>query len=205
MVSDTCGRPSYTARSRAAGSSMPGPLRRPAGSRCASYLQMSASLGAAIAASRSGLRSTVSGLRGSTGLSPMLRGCIIPFHERRAVSARSVRRPVLSSRIHIAIAGSILAAIFAICAAALVPDAWIYASQFRDAGDAIDGIETFRKARGSLPATLFDIGRPDDEQGPLYYSRYSEAHYTVWFAAPTHGFFGTYVYDSETRTWHVGD
>jgi hypothetical protein len=56
-----------------------------------------------------------------------------------------------------------------------------------------------------LPGTLFDIGRPDDEGGPLYYSRYSEDHYTVSFAAPTHGFFGSYVYDSKSQTWHVAD
>jgi hypothetical protein len=93
----------------------------------------------------------------------------------------------------------------AICAVAFVPDAWIYASEFRDAHDVIDQIEAFRKTRGFLPGTLLDIGRPDDEGGPLYYSRYSEDHYTVSFAAPTHGFFGSYVYDSETQSWHVSD
>ncbi len=112
---------------------------------------------------------------------------------------------MLSSRTRMAIAGSILVVALAICAALLVPDAWLYASEFRDAHDAIDRIEAFRKTRGSLPGTLFDIGRADDEQGPLYYSRYSEDHYTISFAAPTHGFFGTYVYDSETREWHVSD
>jgi hypothetical protein len=112
---------------------------------------------------------------------------------------------VLSSRIHLAIAGSVLTATLAICAAALAPDSWIYASEFRDARDVIDRIEAFRKARGALPGALFDIGRPDDEQGPLYYVRYSEDHYRVWFGAPTHGFFGTYVYDSKTQMWHVSD
>lgn len=112
---------------------------------------------------------------------------------------------MLSSRIYTVIAGSVVAATLAICAAALVPDAWIYASEFRDAHAAIDRIEAFRKARGSLPGTLQDIGRPDDEGGPLYYTRFSEDHYTVSFAAPTHGFFGTYVYDSTTQTWHVSD
>jgi hypothetical protein len=130
---------------------------------------------------------------------------------------------VLSSRIHTAIVGGVLAATLAIGAAALLPDAgllaaalairaaallpdaWTYASEFRDAHDAIDRIEAFQKTRGYLPETLGDIGRPDDEGGPLYYSRYAEDHYTVSFAAPTHGFFGSYVYDSKTQMWHVAD
>ncbi len=109
------------------------------------------------------------------------------------------------SRIHMAIAGGVLAAILVICAAALVPDSWVYASEFRDAHDVIDKIEAFRKTWGSLPESLLDIGRPDDEGGPLYYTRYSEDHYRVSFAAPTHGFFGSYVYDSETQMWNVAD
>ena len=109
------------------------------------------------------------------------------------------------SRVHMAIAGGVVAAILVICAAALVRDSWIYASEFRDAHDVIDRIEAFRKTRGFLPESLLDIGRPDDEGGPLYYARYSEDHYRVSFAAPTYGFFGTYVYDSETQTWSISD
>jgi hypothetical protein len=55
-----------------------------------------------------------------------------------------------------------------------------------------------------LPETLTEVGRTDDEQGPLYYVR-NDDHFTLSFAAPTHGFFGTYVYDSARATWHVGD
>lgn len=91
-----------------------------------------------------------------------------------------------------------------VAARLLAPDSWIYAAEFGDARETIARIESFRASRGVLPETLTEVGRTDDEQGPLYYVR-NDDHFTLSFAAPTHGFFGTYVYDSARATWHVGD
>lgn len=91
-----------------------------------------------------------------------------------------------------------------VSAGLLAPDSWISAAEFRDSHETIARIESFRASRGALPKTLAGIGRSDDEAGPLYYVRVN-SDFKLWFAGPTHGFFGTYVYDSARGAWHVGD
>ncbi|HKO54050.1 MAG TPA: hypothetical protein VJV79_40355 [Polyangiaceae bacterium] len=108
------------------------------------------------------------------------------------------------SRTSIAIGSVVAAAAVFVGAHLLAPDHWLYAAEFRESRAAIARIESFRASRGALPETLADIGRSDDEQGPLYYASV-DGHFKLWFAAPNHGFFGTYVYDSAQGAWRVGD
>ena len=109
------------------------------------------------------------------------------------------------ARVYSVVSGIVVAAVLGMCGVALAPDRWLYPNKFRDADDAISRIEDFRNARGRLPATLLDIGRADDEQGPLFYNRWSEGRYIVSFTAPRYGFFGSLAYDSASRTWQGGD
>lgn len=108
-------------------------------------------------------------------------------------------------RVYKPIAGTVLTACLAMCAAPFVPDAWMYPSQFRDAYGVIGRIEEFRQAQGHLPVSLEEIGRSDDERGPLYYKLSSEDRYRVWFSAPGYGSFGALSYDSKAKTWQGGD
>ena len=109
------------------------------------------------------------------------------------------------SRIYKGMPAIVVASILAMYGAKFVPDTWIYASKFRDANDVICRVEAFRRIQGRLPATLSEIGRTDDERGPLFYNVWSDDRYMVSFTAPRYGFFGTVAYDSITKTWQGGD
>lgn len=109
------------------------------------------------------------------------------------------------ARAYKTIAAIVLAAVLGMSVTALAPDRWLYASKFRDADEVISRIEDFRTTRGYLPATLSDIGRADDERGPLFYNRWSEDRYIVSFSAPRYGFFGSLGYDSASKMWQGHD
>ena len=88
------------------------------------------------------------------------------------------------SRIYKGMPAIVVASILAMYGAKFVPDTWIYASKFRDANDVICRVEAFRRIQGRLPATLSEIGRTDDERGPLFYNVWSDHRYILSFTAP---------------------
>lgn len=62
-------------------------------------------------------------------------------------------------------------------------------------------VESFREKNGRLPANLSEIGLPESEEGPLYYSLVMNGSgYTISF--PNGSSLGeSTVYSSETKKW----
>jgi hypothetical protein len=85
-----------------------------------------------------------------------------------------------------------------------LPDSLVYRGEFREARAVIKRIDDFALARHALPADLCALGLPCDESAPLHYEP-NNGGYSLWFSAPTHGFFCALAYDSISRTWHVTD
>jgi hypothetical protein len=85
-----------------------------------------------------------------------------------------------------------------------LPDSLVSHGHFREAREVIKRIDDFALARHALPADLCVLGLPCDESAPLHYEP-DNGGYSLWFGAPTYGFFCALVYDSTTRSWHVSD
>jgi hypothetical protein len=136
------------------------------------------------------------------GAESLARGAIVDAHA--AGEWQSVRRTRLVSRIYKGLLAIVVVSALAMYGVTFVPDTWIYSSKFRDANDVIRRVEAFRRTQGRLPATLLEIGRTDDERGPLFYNVWADDRYVVSFTAPRYGFFGTLAYDSLTKRGKAG-
>ena len=73
-----------------------------------------------------------------------------------------------------------------------------YRGKMKAGAEAARRIETFRSRTGRLPENLAEVGLPDDERGPIYYTHEGNDHYVVSFGTILGE---SMTYDSATRRW----
>jgi hypothetical protein len=84
-----------------------------------------------------------------------------------------------------------------------LPDSLVYFGEFREARGVIERIEQYQQAKGLFPTDLCALSLPCEESAHLHYDR-NDGGYVLWFGAPSHGFFATLTYGSDTKSWQVG-
>jgi len=119
----------------------------------------------------------------------------------QALQANRLLMTRFTKRILIGVVSLFVVGLVCVATFRLLPDRLVYAREFRDAQDVLGRIEAYRRDHGRLPSTLAEVGRSDDEQGPIYYHLHSAGRYVVSFQAPRYGFFGMLSYDSTTHSW----